>query len=62
MKQVLYVVGAILILAGGVFFLQGNRLLPSQVMYGKPEWVIIGAIIVIGGIVLGVIARRLQKG
>ncbi len=58
MKNVLYVVAALLILAGGVFFLQGIRILPSPLMYGKPEWVVIGAVMVVVGIVLGVIARR----
>jgi uncharacterized membrane protein len=58
MKNGLYVIAAILILAGGVFFLQGNRLLPSQVMYGKTEWVVIGAVMVVVGIVLGVITNR----
>ena len=58
MRNALYVVAAILILAGGVFFLQGIRILPSPMMYGKTEWVVIGAIMVIIGIVLGVIANR----
>ncbi|MDE3087981.1 MAG: hypothetical protein KGJ80_01175 [Chloroflexota bacterium] len=43
MKSLLNVVSVILILAGGVFFLQGIRILPSAVMYGKTEWVVIGA-------------------
>ena len=58
MKNTLYVIATILILAGGVFFLQGIRILPSALMYGKTEWVVIGAIMVVGGIVLGMIANR----
>lgn len=58
MKNVLYIIAGILILAGGVFFLQGMSVLPSRLMYGRPEWVIIGAVVVVGGIALGVIARR----
>ena len=58
MKNALYVVAAILILAGGVFFLQGMQVLPSRIMYGKPEWVVIGAVMVVGGIALGVIINR----
>ena len=60
MKNVLYVVAGILILAGGVFFLQGMRVLPSQVMYGKPEWIVIGAGMVVVGVALGIITRRRQ--
>jgi len=58
MKKSLYVVAAILILAGGIFFLQGIRVLPSALMYGKTEWVIIGAIMIVVGVALGVIVRR----
>jgi hypothetical protein len=52
MKQAWFIVSAVLILAGSVFFLQGMRVLPSQVMYGKPEWIVIGAGMVIAGAVL----------
>lgn len=58
MKQVLYVISAILILAGGVFFLQGIRILPSALMYGKTEWVVIGAGLVIVGAVLALVVNR----
>lgn len=58
MKNALYVVAAILILAGGVFFLQGIRILPSPLMYGKTEWIVIGAIMVVVGIVVGVSVNR----
>ncbi len=54
MKLFLNVVSAILILAGGVFFLQGIRILPSPLMYGKIEWVIIGGIMVVVGAALAV--------
>ncbi len=60
MKNVLYVVAGILILAGGVFFLQGMRILPSQVMYGKPEWIVIGAGMVVVGAAMGIVTRRRQ--
>lgn len=58
MKLGLYIVAGILTLAGAIFFLQGIQVLPSRVMYGKPEWVIIGAVMVVVGIVLGVIINR----
>jgi hypothetical protein len=52
MRWFLTIVGAILFLAGAVFFLQGMRLLPSQLMYGKPEWVVIGGVMVVAGLAL----------
>jgi hypothetical protein len=58
MKPVMNVVSAILILAGGVFFLQGMRVLPSRLMYGQPEWVVIGAVMVILGAALAVFVNR----
>lgn len=34
---------AVVFLVGAVFALQGLRVLPSARMYGKPEWIVIGA-------------------
>lgn len=58
MRWIPYIVSVILILAGGVFFLQGMSLLPSRVMYGKPEWVVIGAGMVIAGAAIIFFQRR----
>jgi hypothetical protein len=58
MKLILYIVSVILILAGGVFALQGMSLLPSRVMYGKPEWIVIGAGMIIVGAVIIFSQRR----
>lgn len=33
-------------IAGVLFTLQGLQLLPSRLMYGRPEWVAIGAVMV----------------
>jgi hypothetical protein len=57
MKWLAYVVAIVLILAGAVFALQGLRLLPSQVMYGRAEWIVIGAVMVIVGIALAAYTR-----
>ncbi len=35
------------LVSGAVFALQGFALLPSQLMYGKPEWIVIGSIMVV---------------
>ncbi len=61
MKWALYVIILILILAGGLFFLQGMSLLPSRVMYGKPEWVVIGGAMVVVGAALVVFTNRKAK-
>jgi hypothetical protein len=58
MKSLLNVVSVLLILAGGVFFLQGIRILPSPLMYGKTEWVIIGGIMVVVGAAILVFVNR----
>ena len=57
MKWLTYIVSIVLILAGAVFALQGLRLLPSHVMYGKAEWIVIGAAMVIVGIALTAYTR-----
>ena len=38
MKRLLYIIGIILILAGGIFFLQGVNVLPGSSMTGDPQW------------------------
>ena len=57
MRWILNIIALVLILAGAVFALQGLRFLPSRVMYGQPEWVVIGGAMVIVGIALGVSVR-----
>jgi hypothetical protein len=53
MRVVANLIAILLILAGAVFALQGLRVLPSAVMYGKPEWVVIGAaMVVLGGMIV----------
>jgi hypothetical protein len=49
MKTFLNIIGILLILAGGMFFLQGIDVLPGSYMTGDPRWAVIGgAMIVIG--------------
>ena len=60
MKISLNVFGVILILAGGVFFLQGISLLPGSFMRGDPQWVVNGGILIIVGIGLILWASRLK--
>ena len=53
------IIGILLILAGGTFALQGLNLLPgSSAMNGRPEWVVIGAAMVVAGVAALVAASR----
>jgi hypothetical protein len=50
MKTIVLVVGILVFLSGGVWFLQGLNILPGSFMTGNPQWTINGAIaMVIGG-------------
>lgn len=61
MKWVLYIVGILLILLGGGWFLQGINVLPGSFMTGQTQWAIIGAVVVLVGIGLLVFANRRGK-
>jgi len=52
MKIVLYIVAALLILAGAVWFLQGINVLLGSVMSGQSQWAIYGGIAIVAGIAL----------
>ena len=50
MKIALIILGALLILGGGLWFLQGINVLPGSFMTGQIQWAIYGAIaFVVGG-------------
>ncbi len=57
MKIVLDILGVLLILGGGVWFLQGINVLPGSFMTGQIQWAINGGIAVVVGIVLLVVAN-----
>ncbi|HLF74240.1 MAG TPA: hypothetical protein VI524_07845 [Anaerolineales bacterium] len=58
MKTSLNVLATILILAGGVFFLQGVNLLPGSFMTGDPQWALNGGILMAVGVGLLLWANR----
>ena len=60
MKPFVTIIGMLLILAGGTFFLQGINILPGSFMTGDSQWAVNGAVmIVIGlGLMLWVNRRR----
>jgi hypothetical protein len=58
MRIVLNVLGALLIIAGGIWFLQGLNVLPGSLMSGQRQWVINGGIAALVGIGLLIFANR----
>ena len=58
MRIALDAIGVLLLLAGGVWFLQGINLLRGNAMSGQSQWVVIGAVVAIAGIGLLVFANR----
>ena len=60
MRWILVVVGIVLVLLGGLWFLQGIGILGGSVMTGQTFWAVVGVILLIVGIVLS--ARGLRRG
>jgi hypothetical protein len=59
MKTLLNIIGILLILSGGTFFLQGINVLPGSFMMGDPQWAINGGVMfVIGAALVFWAARR----
>ena len=58
MKTLLMILGACLILAGGVWFLQGINILPGSFMTGQIEWAIYGGLAIVAGTGLLLWTRR----
>jgi hypothetical protein len=49
-SRIVGLVAVAVLIAGAVFTLQGLRFLPSRLMYGRPEWVVIGIALVIASL------------
>ena len=49
MRIILRILGALLIVVGGTFFLQGINILPGSFMTGDRKWAVIGAVLLIVG-------------
>jgi hypothetical protein len=60
MKLLLKVVGAVFIVLGGIWVLQGINILPGSFMTGQMQWAIYGAIAMAVGVVLFLVAPRLK--
>ncbi len=62
MKRIVSIVGVVLILMGGIWFLQGINVIPIGFMAGQSQWTIIGAVVAVAGIGLLVWSNRQRKG
>ena len=60
-KTILKIFAVLLMLAGGVWILQGVNILPGSYMSGDPQWVVNGAIVVLIGVGLFWFANRKNK-
>jgi hypothetical protein len=58
MRIILTVVGAILILFGAIWFLQGINVLPGSFMTGQIQWAVYGGIAIVAGIWLLFAAKK----
>jgi hypothetical protein len=61
MKIALIVVGAVLMLLGAVWFLQGINVLPGSFMTGQLQWAVYGGIAFVVGLIAIYRARRMPR-
>jgi hypothetical protein len=61
MKIIAGILGVLLVLIGGIWFLQGINVLPGSFMTGDVKWAIYGAIAAIVGAALLVWAGRRRR-
>ncbi len=52
------IVGGIMVLLGGLWFLQGINVLPGTFMRGSVLWAVIGALVLLAGLGVLVSSRR----
>jgi hypothetical protein len=62
MKITLNVLGALLVLFGAIWFLQGINVLPGSFMTGQIQWAVYGGIAVAVGVALLLANRRRNRG
>jgi len=58
MRIALNVLGALLVLSGALWFLQGIGVLPGSFMTGQSQWAVYGGISAVVGVGLLILARR----
>jgi hypothetical protein len=62
MRWLVTTVGALAVLGGGVWMMQGMRVLPGSFMSGDPTWIWIGAATAAMGLGLVAWSRRRASG
>lgn len=58
MKLALKIIGVLIFLGGGFWFLQGINILPGSYMTGDPQWAINGGIAMVTGAALFYFGNR----
>jgi len=58
MRIALNVVGALCVLTGGVWFLQGINVLPGSFMTGQTKWAVYGGLLLAVGVAVLIAASR----
>ena len=58
MRIAFYVAGALCVLLGCVWFLQGINVLPGSFMTGQTRWAVYGALLLVAGVGLLIAAKR----
>jgi len=61
MKTILNIIGAILIVFGVIWILQGLNVLPGSFMTGHAQWAAYGAAAVLVGIILLLLSNRRRR-
>ncbi len=62
MKIIWNIIGVALILAGGIWFMQGVGVLPGSFMSGQAQWAIYGGIAILLGAGLLLYVNRREAG
>lgn len=61
-NRVLMIVGLVAVLVGGVWALQGAGVIGGSVMSDSPTWLVIGAVVVVAGVLAIVLGTRRGRG
>ncbi len=62
MKIIWNIIGVALVLAGGIWFMQGIGVLPGSVMSGQAQWAIYGSMAILLGAGLLLYVNRRKAG
>jgi hypothetical protein len=61
MQKLTNMAGTVLIVFGGIWFLQGINVLPGSFMTGQIQWAVYGAIAFVAGLILMILASRQKR-